>query len=222
MRLYITCHISLHSIPFCTAPTLLSDNNLLYDRLFFHYPRYPVRGHQLATNIVTKHSRLRKGAVINGSGAARVVTVAASAYNSERAVRWLNASVRNKAPTMQSSLTSSSRVNRASRDRGRGEISGLGRRRRTTPPRRAAAELLAYLRGRQIDDPILAAEEPIREWEPSEAIRKNRIARRLMRTEFCALFFQSFLFIPLYTTQTYKDFSSRSKWTRVKQRRNSP
>jgi len=82
--------------------------------------------------------------------------VAVSAYNSERAVRWLNASVRNKASTMQSSLTSSSQVNRASRDRGRGEISGPDRRRR-------AAELLAYLRERQIDDPILIAEEPIRE-----------------------------------------------------------
>lgn len=36
-----------------------------------------------------------------------------SAYNSERAVRWPYANVRNKAPTMRSSLTSSSWVNRA-------------------------------------------------------------------------------------------------------------
>lgn len=112
-----------------SALVILPDYILFYGHLFFRYPRYSVRGYQLATNIVTKHPRLGKGAVINGSGAVRVVTVAASAYNSKRAVRWLNASVRNKAPTMQSSLTSSSRVNRASRGRGRGEISGPGRRR---------------------------------------------------------------------------------------------
>lgn len=147
---------------------------------FFRYPRYSVRKRQLATNIVTKHPWFRKGAVINGSGAARVVTVAASAYNSKRAVRWLNASIRNKAPTMQSSLTSSSRVNRASRGLSRGEISELGRRCRAAPcratPRHAATELLAYLRGWQIDDPIFAVKEPIHEREPPEAVQKNRIA----------------------------------------------
>lgn len=131
--LSINILLHMYFIPSCSAPVLLLNYSLFYGYPFFRYRGYPVRGYQLATNIITKHPRLRKGAVINGSGGARVVTVAASAYNSERAVCWLDASIRNKAPTMQSSLTSSSRVNRASRDRGRGEISRPGRRRCAAP-----------------------------------------------------------------------------------------
>lgn len=60
-----------------------------------------------------------------------VLGTVSSTYNSERAVRWLVASAQNKAPTMRSSLTSSSRVNRASRGEAATSIGA-----EQTPPRR--------------------------------------------------------------------------------------
>lgn len=107
------------------AHSVSDPDRLLYHGVtrgypFSHYSRYLARRHQLATEYHERELRdsaearryeWRRCRQKSGRSLAAV-----PAYNSESANRcWPIASARNKAPTMRSSLTSSSRVNRASR-----------------------------------------------------------------------------------------------------------
>lgn len=67
------CHSNLSHFELFWAFSLVvqREHYLLYHP-FFRYLCYFIRGRQLATDNVTKHPRFRKGAVINGSGVARV------------------------------------------------------------------------------------------------------------------------------------------------------